>query len=212
MEQIHLLGANVEFSISGKMCITAYGSVSPHEQSGDGARIYWTWQKQAPERSPFNLLIYILVAEEFADSMEVPPKLWHTMQASICWQIWKRRNELVFVRKPFNSEAVIRKFWHRVGTYIRLEWPHLMTEVRNRKMSFMEARERLAFLYGAEGVTWNLDEIGIQIPPYPPRPPWVQNWKLFSEVLWSTDGLSGPSRIQWDPPLPDGSHWPVGGS
>lgn len=86
-------------------------------------------------------------------------------------RIWKSRNEFVFTGKVANSEPVIQKMWHGVGTCITIEWHTFMSDVTKHKMSLMDAKEQLAFLFTVEGVDmWNLDEIKSKSLHTPPPP------------------------------------------
>lgn len=66
---------------------------------------------------------------------------------------------------------VIHQTWHRLGTYLQVEWGQLLTRVRNREMLLAEARDNMSFHFGALGVLWELNELTIQVQPHPPRPP-----------------------------------------
>lgn len=113
----------------------------------------------------------VLVAKALQDPWDTPIRLWQTLRTSLCWHIWKDRNKTIFTNRSAAPEKVIHKSWHRIGTQVKIEWCHLLSEIRANKINFMEAKDRMAYLFGKEGVVWELEDVRIQVPPCPPRPP-----------------------------------------
>lgn len=113
----------------------------------------------------------VLIAVWLPHGWNVPARLWQILRAVLCWLIWKDRNNCMFTAQRPEPEAVIRKTWHRLSTYIRLEWQSLFRRVKLRQMSRDEAKAAMALMFGYEGILWNLEDFVIQVPPCPPRPP-----------------------------------------
>lgn len=63
-----------------------------------------------------------------------------------------------------DPEKVMRKVWHRIGTQVKIEWRSLLTEILSKKISLMDAHASMAFLFGLEGVVWELVDTRIQVP------------------------------------------------
>lgn len=113
----------------------------------------------------------IILAASFPATIEVPFRLWQILRASLCWQLWLSRNDCVFSQIPFDTEAVCRRTWHKLSAYLRIEWRAQVANIRSGRVSRDEARARMAFFFGIEGVIWNLEDLKLQVPPCPPRPP-----------------------------------------
>lgn len=45
-------------------------------------------------------------------------RLWQVSRATLCWQLWKERNDCSFNVKSMDHEAVIRKSWHHIGSHV----------------------------------------------------------------------------------------------
>lgn len=84
-------------------------------------------------------------------------------------QSWPQKKTHV----KMDSEVVqdVAKTWHRIGSHVRIEWRKQLARIRDRRQTLVEARDSLAFLFGIEGVVWDLDNFKIQVLPCPPRPP-----------------------------------------
>lgn len=107
------------------------------------------------------------MASDLPVAWDAPHRLWQILRATLCWHIWKDRNEKFFTGGA-NPEQVIHRVWHRRGTHVRIEWSKLLREIRSGKITILEARDRLAFLFrsGRSGVGTTQD-IRIQVPPCP---------------------------------------------
>lgn len=114
---------------------------------------------------------HVILAVAFPLARDIPSKLWRIVRAVICWQNWLAHNECVFNGIVVSPERIIRTVWHRLGTYIRLEWKQLLARVRNSEISLSDAQDRMCCHFGREGIVWELDVITVKFPPCPPRPP-----------------------------------------
>lgn len=63
------------------------------------------------------------------DHWNVPARLWHIVRAAMCWILWKDRNNCLFTARSSDLDVVIHRTWHRIGTYIRLEWQKFLCNV-----------------------------------------------------------------------------------
>lgn len=72
----------------------------------------------------------------------------------------------MFNSKEAAPEKVIQQAWHKVGTYIRVEWSHFLAKVCTRELTVDEAWDCMCYHFGALGVLWDLEEITIQIQPH----------------------------------------------
>lgn len=126
---------------------------------------------------------HILLAVSFPDSIDVPFRLWQILRASMCWQLWLARNECVFSHLPVNPEAVIRKTWHRLGSHLSRKWQQQLGDIRNGCKTREEARASMAFLFGIEGLIWDLEDRKIQVPPRPLTPVRISSPGLLHSYL-----------------------------
>lgn len=60
------------------------------------------------------LLEHILLMWALPSAWEVPSKLWHVMQAILCWLIWKDRNQHIFGGGRSDVQHIIGLAWHRL--------------------------------------------------------------------------------------------------
>lgn len=107
---------------------------------------------------------HVFLAVSFPNSVEVPFHLWQILRAYLCWQIWKARNECIFSHVPLNPEVVIRKTWDSLSAHLRMEWKQQVGNCRSGRQSREEARASMEFLFGTEGVVWNLEDFNLQVP------------------------------------------------
>lgn len=146
------------------------------------SRQCWQWCKfmlravAHGNRTPINLdPAHIFIAVPIPEEWHIPLRFWHLMRVIICWQIWKDRNVHFFEGKRSVCETVIHKSWHRLGLYLRLEWKSLYNRVRQGKITFGDAETAMRNQFGSNPAIWNLHEHILQVPPVPPRPPWVNS-------------------------------------
>lgn len=141
------------------------------------SQICWIWTSWILARAAGYSQHVLLTAGKalldapFPNSMVVPFRLWQILRASMCWQLWLSRNDCVFLQKPPDPEAVFRRTWHRLSSYLRIEWKHQLAHINSGQISREEARASMEFQFGVEGVVWDLEDLKIQVPPCPPRPP-----------------------------------------
>lgn len=114
---------------------------------------------------------HIFIAIPLPENWQIPDRLWQTLKAILCWQIWKNRNAHFMAGKPAEAEKVIRKAWHRLGMYLRKEWRHLTQKAEQGKITTDEAAQMMHSRFGDCPNIWNLHRLHLQIPPVPPRPP-----------------------------------------
>lgn len=138
---------------------------------------------------------HILVVASLPDSWVVPIRLWKILRATLCWHIWKDRNQKFIMNGGANPDQVIHKAWHRIGTHVRTEWTHLFREIRDGRISILHARDRLAFLFGIEGVVWEIQDVRIPVPP-----PELAAFEAHSKAPLSTNisfcqGFTRDSRL-----------------
>lgn len=141
------------------------------------SRIYWLWTEGIISRAAGLTLrvqltaAQVLLAAPFSDAIEVPFRLWQILRASLCWQLWIARNDCVFSHIPDDPDTIIRRTWHRLSSHLRVEWKAQLAKIRKGQINREEARARMAFIHGIEGVVWDLENFKLRIPPCPPRPP-----------------------------------------
>lgn len=114
---------------------------------------------------------HVFIAEALPREWETPLSLWHTMRAILCWVIWKERNNEVFTGERSSTQRMIGIAWARLALYIKSAWHDLLTRVRARKITLLEASDRMADQFGSSGKIWSLQNIQVLIPPVPPCPP-----------------------------------------
>lgn len=84
------------------------------------SQLCWDWCASilslASRSSPRHRLTagQVLVAAPLSEALQIPPRLWQVSHATICWQLWKARNDCSFNATPMDSEVVIRKSWHGI--------------------------------------------------------------------------------------------------
>lgn len=67
--------------------------------------------------------------------------------------------------KRADAGKVIRKAWHRLGTYMKLEWRTLSRKVHLRKITIQEAQQHMQSQFDTNTEIWNLHGVTLQVPP-----------------------------------------------
>lgn len=110
----------------------------------------------------------VFIAEPLPANWRAPAKLWQTLHAILCWQIWKNCNEHFLAGMRSDSHRVIYKSWHCFGIYIWLDWQSKVKRIRFGKLRYGEAETSMQAQFGSNPAIWSLHEMILQVPPVPP--------------------------------------------
>lgn len=114
---------------------------------------------------------HVVMTAALPAAWEVPTRLWQTLCAVLCWNIWKDRNNHIFGNVRSSVQRTIRLSWHRLSIYLQMAWQMFRRRIHTGELTVEEARMRMAALYRREGRLWSLHEVSLQVLPVPPRPP-----------------------------------------
>lgn len=134
----------------------------------------WKWGEsilQAAAVDPLDRITltpaHVFVAQALPTQWHCPERLWQILKGVLCWQIWKNHNEHYMAEQPADPHRVIRKAWHRLGTYLQKEWRYLLRQVEQGKLNSIEAEQSMYTHFGSGPAIWNLHGITLQVPPVP---------------------------------------------
>lgn len=76
----------------------------------------------------------------------------------------------MFGNEQSDCNRVIALAWKRLCLYMQMAWKKLVFQVRQDRLSLIEAKALMEAQYGSEGTIWTLHEITLQVAPVPPGP------------------------------------------
>lgn len=65
---------------------------------------------------------HVIIGEALPAGWETPDRMWNTLRATMCWIVWKDRNEHVFSGQITNTHRMIGQVWSRLGVYVKIAW------------------------------------------------------------------------------------------